>query len=108
MSDKALWALISTLHENIPEDDRPMAWSDFSDEQATRLKKAAAAFLNNLLNAPDIREAIAEIFYEVMSYEGHNLATLGKPNWITNGNSAKQDEARQYAKRVLNIIKGNK
>lgn len=43
--EAALWALIGTLHENVPEDDRPMSWSDFSNEQANRLKRAATAFL---------------------------------------------------------------
>lgn len=41
----ALWALASALHSNVPEDKRPMSWSDFSPEQIERLQKAANAFL---------------------------------------------------------------
>jgi hypothetical protein len=62
IGDDALWALTSALHSNVPEDQRPMSWSDFSPEQIERLRLAAKAFLGKyILNepqAPSMRAAL--------------------------------------------------
>ncbi len=48
-----------------------------------------------------IEEALAKYFYDVMPYDGSGK----KPDWVKNGNSLKQDEARKKASDVLNILK---
>lgn len=45
ISDDALWTLAAGLHSNVPEDKRPMGWSDYSPEQVQRLRQSALAFL---------------------------------------------------------------
>lgn len=37
------WAILAALHQNIPEADRPMSWSDVAGDQEQRIKDAAAA-----------------------------------------------------------------
>ena len=40
-----LFAFMYELHSNVPEDKRPIGWSDFSDEQRERIKLAYRAML---------------------------------------------------------------
>lgn len=52
-SDDVMFKFMYELHANVPEIDRPMSWSDFSDEQAERVK---AAFRTLQSPPPDERE----------------------------------------------------
>lgn len=57
-SDDVMFKFMYELHANVPEIDRPMSWSDFSDEQAERVK---AAFRTLQSPPPDERiEGLAE------------------------------------------------
>lgn len=47
--EELAWAILSELHRNIPEDIRPMSWSDLSDEQAERMRRAATAAIGVIL-----------------------------------------------------------
>jgi hypothetical protein len=44
--DAVAWAILQELHSNIPEDKRPLSWSDLSDEQAARIRRAAKAAIS--------------------------------------------------------------
>ncbi len=37
------WAILQALHENVPEDKRPMSWSDMKGDQDQRVRSAAVA-----------------------------------------------------------------
>lgn len=37
------WAILRALHEKIPEDDRPMSWSDVDGDQERLIRGAAVA-----------------------------------------------------------------
>jgi hypothetical protein len=37
------WAIRQSLHENVPEDQRPMSWSDVAGDQEMRIRAAAVA-----------------------------------------------------------------
>jgi len=41
----ALLVFMAELHSHLPEEERPLSWSDFSDEQRSRVKKAYRAML---------------------------------------------------------------
>lgn len=50
-----------------------------------------------------LREAIAEIFYEVMPVDMNGLGFIGKPVWEPGKESPRQNEARRHADRVLKL-----
>lgn len=60
LTDDALWVLASSIHENVPEDKRPMSWSDYSPEQIDRLRRAGSKFLAAL--QPSTSEAVDRLF----------------------------------------------
>lgn len=37
------WAILQALHENVPEDQRPISWSDLKGDQDQRVRSAAVA-----------------------------------------------------------------
>lgn len=37
------WEILRALHENVPEDKRPMSWSDVDGDQEQRIRGAAVA-----------------------------------------------------------------
>lgn len=37
------WAILQALHENVPEAERPMSWSDVNGDQEQRIRAAAVA-----------------------------------------------------------------
>lgn len=37
------WSILQALHENVPEDKRPMSWSDVNGDQEQRIRSAAVA-----------------------------------------------------------------
>jgi|HubBroStandDraft_6_1064221.scaffolds.fasta_scaffold00175_13 hypothetical protein len=37
------WAILQALHENVPEESRPMSWSDLKGDQDQRVRSAAVA-----------------------------------------------------------------
>ncbi len=53
--EAVVWTILSELHTNMPEDDRPVSWSDLSDEQAERMKRTARAVIP-IAQAPTIAE----------------------------------------------------
>lgn len=51
-------AILQALHQNVPEADRPMSWSDVNGEQEQRIRAAAVAAIE-CLRARD-RAALAK------------------------------------------------
>jgi hypothetical protein len=45
LTEAAVIAMMNALHSNVPEDERPMGRSDFSDEQWARAEAGARALL---------------------------------------------------------------
>ena len=41
--DAMAWAYLNAVHSHLPEERRPMSWSDFSDEQIARIKAGVLA-----------------------------------------------------------------
>jgi hypothetical protein len=48
-TERVAWIILQTLHENVPEDKRPMSWSDLSEEQSSRIHIAAQRAINETL-----------------------------------------------------------
>jgi hypothetical protein len=42
------WDILEALHENVPEQDRPMSWSDMRRDQELRIRRAAHAAVRRL------------------------------------------------------------
>lgn len=47
--ERVAWAILQALHAHLPEDTRPMSWSDLSDEQAERIRQAASAAMSETM-----------------------------------------------------------
>lgn len=45
------WAILQALHENVPEAERPMSWSDMKGDQEIRIRAAARAAIAAYLQA---------------------------------------------------------
>jgi hypothetical protein len=52
--EEVAWAILQALHENVPEDKRPMSWSDLKGDQDQRIRSAAVAAIE-CIRARDIR-----------------------------------------------------
>jgi hypothetical protein len=46
-------------------------------------------------------EAVARAIYDLMPYKSGHYLDDGKPEWVENGNSFKQDDARSYARYAI-------
>jgi len=79
--DRVRWAILSELHTNIPEDKRPMSWSDLSDEQAERMRRAACAAIDAIRPFSPFDERLRSALQGCMDaicYESEEAADKGK------------------------------
>jgi hypothetical protein len=79
--ENVAWAILSELHTNVPEDKRPMSWSDLSDEQAERIRRAAGAAIEITQPFPELEEryrSALKACLDAISYESEEAAAKGK------------------------------
>lgn len=55
-----LMVFMNTLHEHLPEDERPTAWMQFTDEQRDRIKRAYTALARSALSPPEGVDRVEE------------------------------------------------
>ena len=66
-TERVAWRILQALHSNVPEDQRPMSWSDMSPEQQTRIRQAAddaieeTMLINSTLTPPKRELSTAQI-----------------------------------------------
>jgi hypothetical protein len=48
--DRVAWTILTALHENISEDQRPMSWSDLNQDHEKRIRAAADAAIFTMLH----------------------------------------------------------
>jgi hypothetical protein len=59
--EKVGWAIVQALHANVPEDQRPMSWSDLSEEHENRILAAAhAAMVATIMAGYELEKTLAE------------------------------------------------
>jgi hypothetical protein len=62
--DAVAWAILMALHENVPEEKRPISWSDLGGDQDQRIRSAAVAAIECIRERdarPRPRPTIAEL-----------------------------------------------
>jgi hypothetical protein len=64
--DAIAWMLVQALHANVPEDKRPMSWSDLSIEQCERIRAAARSVAAAAIARAEAAEAKCEELREVL------------------------------------------
>lgn len=104
------WAILQALHEDVPEDKRPMSWSDLKDGQESRIRAAATAaietaglqlgatgtFPHGKLNEQDEGAIKMAIGYD--QSKGVVMVNFGKPvAWF----GLPPPEARELARLLL-------
>ncbi len=52
--DRVAWAILQALHKDVPEEQRPMSWSDLAEGQEERIRAAAVAAITVDLATPDL------------------------------------------------------
>ena len=62
--EEVAWAILQALHENVPEQNRPMSWSDLKGDQDQRVRSAAVAAIECIRKRdarPKPRPTISEL-----------------------------------------------
>lgn len=109
LEDEVAWAILQALHENVPEAERPMSWSDVNGEQEKRLRAAAYTAMTKTVEflswadaalspppSPDrMREALTEILSAWKQYRDGPNPGWDRPmvNAIAKGGAALSQEA---------------
>jgi hypothetical protein len=59
--EKVAWAILQALHENVPEENRPISWSDLKGDQDQRVRSAAIAAIECVRELDRIRSRNASL-----------------------------------------------